>query len=383
MIQRTLACALAASLLPAASALADRHALLTREGRWIVGDGIEWGDPLRVGTRGPAPREVPMGEVAAAIDAAATLPRSGPVLLLHDGQSLPGRLEAALGDSIRWRHAWLGAVEIPIERIRRIDLAPPRGDRPAEASQGDRLDLANGDAIEGLLLSIGDACEVEPIGGGLPQRVPLEVIRSISLLPAAAEPGRVRAWFRDGTVLDGDRLASGSSGLLLPGPAALAAATPLPTELLAAVAWEPRRLRPLATLAAEIAPGEAASLRGWLPPPQVASPPAALDAPPIEISGPIRLRWRLDPGSIVVADASLPTAMHRFGDFELVARDGDRELFRVRFSKAMPSRRLRMAVESGELELEMTLGRHGPVGDRLRLERAVVLQPLAGSPRSR
>jgi hypothetical protein len=378
MIHRAIA--LASSLLLADAATADRHALLTREGRWIVGEWIEWGDPLRLGIEGREAREVPMGELAAAVDAAATLPRSGAFLRLHDGQSLPGRLEQASGASIRWRHPWLGEVEIPIERIRRIDLSPSSVGPEREAARGDRLDLANGDSIEGLVLSIGTRCEVEPLDGGPPQQVPLEVIRSISFLPAAAPPGRVRAWFRDGTVLDGESIAADGPRLRMQG-AALPTAAPLPTEQIAAVAWEPQRLQPLAAVAVQVEAGEAASPRAWLPPPEIDPSPAPLDAPPIEISGPIRLRWRLDPGSVVVADAVLPASMHRFGDFELVARDGNRELFRVPFSKAMPSRRLRMEVASGRLEIELTLGRNGPVGDRLRLERAVVLRPADASRR--
>lgn len=368
---RALAARVAAALLAvAAPAAADRYAIVTADGRTAAGDSIEWGDPIRLG--GGVGKPIARGDLAALLDRFGAMRPTGPVLRLHDGQSFPGRLEAAAGELVRWRHAWLGVVEVPIDRIRSVSFIGT-SEAPPPARRGDRIELANGDAVEGLVLSLGGECEMEPLDGGPPRSIPIGLLRSISFLERREPSGEVRVWCGDGTVVDGAAWGVSEAGLRLDGT--LRGEATVPLEWVVAAAWPPRRLHPLAEAPVEVLPGEGTELRGWLPPPQVASGEHPLAAAPIEISGPVRVRWRLEPGSIVVADAILPVPMRRFGDFELIARDGGRELFRVPFGGSIHARRLRMEAASGELELEMTLGRHGPVGDLLRLERAVVIRP--------
>lgn len=362
--------------------------VLTRSGRWIAGrDAVptQAGELLLQETAdaaGPR-RRLAIGEVAALVRAVPTDRSSRSDLArlaLHDGQRLLGTLRFDGAGEPQWfgRLGRGGGEPIDLDLVRWIEVVPgamtPARIEAAKTASADRVELANGDLVDGLLRSLGRVCELEPIAGGDPISIPLERIRAISLLPRGVPPGRVRVWNVHEEVLDGAAVwrPAGASIEIDRGTAGRAQQ---PVSEIVAIAWRPESLRPLAELPVRTRSGEAEALRGWLPPPRVVDGFAALDAPPIEISGPVRVRWSLEPGSIVVADAVLPAEARRFGDFELIARDGGRELFRVPFDRTTPRRPLRIEVASGELELEMTLGRNGPIGDLLRLERALVLRP--------
>jgi hypothetical protein len=381
----------------AATAAATGVEVLTRSGRWVAGIDAT---PTQAGelliaesVEAAVPRRrLSIDEVAALVRTAPTerMVRSDLArIALHDGQRWLGTLRfpnsgdsGDAGDS--GEPVWLGRLgrgggePIDLDLVRWVEIVPgamtPQRIAESEAAAADRVELANGDLAEGLLRALGRVCELEPLAGGAAISIPIERIRSISLLPRTVRPGAVRIWNAGEEVLDGDAVWR-PAGAHLEIDRGAAGRLQHPASEIVAIAWRPESIRPLAQVPARTLAGEAAALRGWLPPPRVVEGFAPLDASPIEISGPVRVRWSLEPGSIVVADAVLPAEARRFGDFELIARDGGRELFRVPFDRTTPRRPLRIEVASGELEFEMTLGRHGPIGDLLRLERALVLRP--------
>lgn len=333
-------------------------------------------------------RVVPVEEVAAILfSPAGGAPSDAPGMLeMQDGERLPGRLERA-EEGVAWVHPWLGAMPVDLDRVRRLEIErPPRprqgaagGDAaPADA---DLVLLANGDAVAGLVAEVSIDVLVEPLDGGEPRRVPLERVRSIELARRPAAPGAIRLWTADGTVLDAESLRASGRDLLALRREGTAAASTRETTLflreIDAVAWRPASILPLATRPVEVsalAAEDSRPPRSWLPGPRIGVD-GALDAPPIELSGPARFAFAVPAGAVLSAVALLPEPMRRFGDLELVAFDGGREVLRRRFSGSDPGAELIVPCASGVLVLELREGRHGPVQDVLRLLGAVVVLP--------
>lgn len=328
-------------------------------------------------------RTLPVEEVAAILfSPAGAAPSDAPGMMeMQDGERMPGRLERA-GDGVAWVHPWLGATPVDLDLVRRIEIdrsgPRPRSAAPADA---DLVLLANGDAVTGLVAEVAVDVVVEPLDGGGTRRVPLERVRSIELASRPSPPGAIRLWTSDGTVLDAESLrASGRDLLALRREGAGDAGTRETTLFLRevdAVAWRPASILPLASRPVEVSAVDAEESgppRSWIPGPRIGEG-GALEAPPIELSGPARFAFAVPEGSVLSAVALLPEPMRRFGDLELVALDGGREVSRRRFSAADPSAELVVPCASGVLVLELRAGRHGPVQDVLRLSGAVIVLP--------
>lgn len=81
------------------------------------------------------------------------------VLELVDGQSLPGTQRVDAGKLV-WDHRWLGAMPIEIDRTARLRFT---GIRPIDRSDSlDRVLLINGDRLEGFIESIGEDVVLGP-----------------------------------------------------------------------------------------------------------------------------------------------------------------------------------------------------------------------------
>jgi hypothetical protein len=94
----------------------------------------------------------------------------------------------------------------------------------------------------------------------------------------------------------------------------------------------------------------------------------------LEYQGPMVVRYALPAGATrFAAEAVLPPSSRIWGDYELVIRDDDEVVHRSRLNARHPSHQINVELRGSELTIELTQGAHGPIHDRLHLERALLL----------
>lgn len=380
---------------------AEQADIVMADGRRIRADRVlPVGDRLLVEWRRPdrdRDESAPFPEIVAILwESRGPIGEPSAEMTLQSGERFPGRLDRGAGE-LRWMHPWLGPIAIDLERVRSIEVEPgSRPDRSAREAESDRVRLANGDLIEGLVTELDRECAIESLADGSTRRVPLEVVARIDFLESAQPPGTIRLEARDGTVVDVDRFRTNPASLretarrvgletiaiVLEGDASAEGRSSreieLPLRDFSAILLDPARIVPLASIEAELEAIEGGDrpIRSWIPPAESSNEAAPLADRHVEFSGPARIRYRVAKGSVLSAMAVLPDTMRRFGDFELVMLDGNREVLRHRFSREAPRLAIAARIDSGELVLELREGRHGPVQDRLRLESPLLIAPV-------
>ena len=343
------------------------------------------------GTPVPDRRDHPLPGVRAVLERNPNhqpLPMPG-LLVTADGQRLPGEPRISAG-RLLWRNRWTGEVSIPLEDLAGVRLAP-EGELP-EAADGDVVELVNGDRIVGLVGSIGVNVTIEDPSAtstaNAPEResigIPLERIRSIRLLPAPIEPKGPRAWFVDGTVAAGRIVADEQSGGMRFIPALP------PSSRFEETGREPIRVRPedlrayvpdmAAVLPLSSIPALQAMATGTWPsysPPEfaISRTPGPADAADVILHGPGSVRWTLPKGSwILVAEAMPHAPDSAWTSFDLVVREGPREVYRRTILAESGSTEIRIPIDGPDLSIEVTEGDHGPIADAIRLRRALLLR---------
>lgn len=377
-----------------AEASGDRAQIVFADGRRIDAARVHPSGERRIvewrRAGGDRDESAPFGEVVAVLWVdRAPIGKAASSIAMQNGERFPGRPDRAEG-VLRWMHPWLGAIALDLESTRSIefDMAARSATRDPSA-EADRVRLANGDRIEGLVAAIDREVEIESLADGSVRRVPLEVVSRIDLLDSPQPPGSLRLEARDGTVVDVASFRTSPSSLretvrrgeratveLVRGsadPDASPAAIALPLRDFSALLLAPSRITMLASRSPEIEAIDGSD-RFWVPIPRggQAAPIAMQD---VEFSGPIRVRYEIAKGTVLSALATLPDTMRRFGDFELRVLDGSREVLRHRFSREDPSVAIAAAIASGELVFELREGLHGPVQDRLLLESPMLIAP--------
>jgi hypothetical protein len=312
-------------------------------------------------------------------DSAASWNRSRGLVMLADGQRLPG--EALLGaaqetDALAWNHPWLGRVDVPLKLIESVlfepdAVAPPVG-------EDDAVLLGNGDIQQGIVTAIGDPVKIE-IGEGSDRRIidiPIARIVAIHMIaPRQAGAGK-RVWFNEGTVLDVQSIVVEHDGLVRMSGGALANGTQPPRvsmDEIAAILFDRQRLLPLASQTPARVDGP--PTRYTLPRPTAREPDAPLGLSMMEFSGPITVRYALPAGcERFLAEAELPRQARAWGDCELIVRSDDEEVFRAKLSAATPSASINVPLKGRELTIEIAAGAHGPIQDLVRLHRSLLLK---------
>lgn len=348
-------------------------------------------------------RSEPITEFLALLPAgsmAAPTPSMGS-LTLADGRRFIGTLAdpgPASPDAIGWSHPSLGAIVVPLERIRSLRFIPgaPALASPAHAGD-DRITLVNGDILTGFVESI-DAADPGAISldlAGTRRDIRLDRIASIDFPALRTSAHGATLWLHDGSIVgarefilsrtgemqilldDPGRSAPADASLALP-PGASPTAILIPAADLAAIAFNEGELIALASLTpASQAPVEP---RRWTDPASCGAE-GLLGACDLTIPGPMRIRWSLPDGAIrACARATLPPAMWMWGDCELIVSEhnaaGERELFRERLWSGRPSARFNIPLSrtpGRELEVRIEPGNFGPIQDRIILERAFLL----------
>jgi hypothetical protein len=299
---------------------------------------------------------------------------------LTDGQILPGNI-IANDETLQWRHKRLGEFDLDLERVSAFRLVP--GAKIPEANSNDVIILSNGDRLEGLVMELADPLPIEQVDdeGKLSViEVPMERVASAALVNPSVPPQGVHVWLSDGTIFSTDDLRVGDDGyvqFIRPGLVETREIE-MAVEYLRGILFDPARVIPFASLEAKVDAGSAEELRAWSPPPVVSEGRWPLNASRIRLEGPLRARWTLPrSGCTFATTAELPQDAMQ-GVFDLVVRDGGKEVLRVRMDQDHPIERIVHRMDSRELEIELEMADSGPVHVDLYLHEAILLLPSPG-----
>jgi hypothetical protein len=240
---------------------------------------------------------------------------------------------------------------------------------PPHAADEDVVVLANGDQLHGLVATIGENVELERTDG-MTVTVPLERVRSVALVNPPKPREGTHVWLIPGdeVSIESFRFDAGT-GLRVGDHESLR------PRSITAIAFDVGSLTPLAEMEPVISPIQG-SPRYRVPRPRVSTGAWPLDAPWIELSGPLRVEWPLaKKGQGFVARAILPSHARRLGDVELVILDGERELYSVTLDRRSPSAEIAVRLPGDSLVIELREAGGGPLQDTVRLERALLLDP--------
>ncbi len=317
-------------------------------------------------------------------------------MLRADGQRLPGELrpraEGAKGESVGWRHRWLGEMPSDIEALHAILLLPDAA-VPATGA-GDVIVLANGDRLEGVITEIGPvvhidrggAPETKPSGGDAKSteagtEVPIARIAAIGFITPDVAPSGNRLWCADGTIIAATPTMDSETGLLLisraiPAPSSSQATPTIRSDEILGFAPDPTRVKPLAGIEPREIRTSGETPRGYVERPEVAAGNWPMGLAPITIRGPALVRFPLPArGCAIVAELRVADGDQRWTDFEIVVRDGNREILRQHMDARSNSIALRETLASDELSVELTEGEQGPIRDAIEIRRALVVLP--------
>lgn len=331
------------------------------------------------------------------------------MLLLSDGSRLVGRLGPVAGDEkITWEHPRLARSVFRLDDVRRIRLVPLASDpRSAGASTaGDRVVTTNGDVVTGFVDSIGEVVKIESEGKKID--LALNRVATIDLSNPSKSPAGLRLWLEDGSVVGVKEFgAARTPGEFVVRLNSIAGAEPAPLVALTVgelVAFTPdaASVLPLASLPIESQRGvgerryvDPVVLRwrgealgaAWRESSTPGEPAPPLDAPDIELPGPMSVEWTLPPGAVRLAGwAEVPSGSRLWAEFTLViegvggmegasearhaplaseSMNGNRPIveFNIEIPRPAPQR-LRISIDPGS---------RGPIQDRVAIRRALLL----------
>ena len=356
----------------------------------------------------------------ATVSLEAPSPISYGMLETQNGQLLPGTLRAGI-DAMTWEHRWIGAIPLAIDNAATIRF---RASRTLERrADGDAILFANGDIATGFVEKIGSDVLFEPLdaaaalgeddgaaGAAKPadlkptdkppaeqpktRRIPIERIAAIAFARADATPALdgARMWTIDGSVVGGRDLrydASAGWSFALADPLLLKVRATRTTDNLAADplagVLDPSRMVPLAKLGApKLSVPEGLFHYGSSTASRVGTPARALlGLAEVELAGPIVARFE-------IPDALRPAGDELVFSTDLVlaepAPTDARVEVQIAFGKTRSERvlldaehrRVSIAVRASaadakSIELTVTDGGNGIIGDRVQLERACII----------
>ena len=297
------------------------------------------------------------------------------MLLLVDGQRLRGRWVGASedGQSVRWRHDLLGEVEMPIEQIVAFDLHQTLMDDGRRVR--DRIQLANGDVVEGLLESVTDvAMIIRPAGARSSLTLPMERVGRVLLAnpvaPALALPVLV---LRDGSRLIGQDIGvlDRQANLIEPRLSLTSPDIPLAMVQRIDMAQAAVRLVELTDLPMTVIEGG-----------DVLGLPMApiQQAGQLQFHAPVHMQWTLPDGAVrvrLVVALDLPEqgslSSRGWADVTLELQSDGRLLDESHLYDAQPEATFVADVRGLNVSLNVGVGANGPILDRLRFAQALVL----------
>ncbi|HEX7010947.1 MAG TPA: hypothetical protein VF184_13275 [Phycisphaeraceae bacterium] len=330
----------------------------------------------------PVEKLVQVRELGGAAQAEPPSP-AGPMLELTDDQRLTGRWVgvSGAGDGVIWEHPLLGSMVVPLERIRYVALTdqPPAelNQRPAEAAaiEEDRLVLANGDELRGLVLTLAPHGLSILTTAEHPITVPLAQVRWMELANEPAQPvaGAHQVLLRDGSRLLAREVQIAQDRLRFRSPLSdRAEQVAVDLDQVAGIDFTGagRRLIDLLTCPRQISGGEVFG---------VPMPPRARDDA-LLLHAPVQVRFTLPPGAQrLTASASLTdqgpdTLASEWADVELLIDAGAGQAQQHRLNRDQSQVQINLPLSGPAITVELKVGANGPVMDRVRLEAAVLVQ---------
>ena len=295
-------------------------------------------------------------------------------LFLSDGQRIPGKLELR-GGVPSWVSPWCAPRALDGDGVRGFALGTAA--LPA-ASDGDVLLLRNGDRVDGIVSGITASGIAVEVGSGADRSISTLAWDTVSAVGLVAPPmprAGARVWLADGTVIDGDsvswmtpqymRIVGGSGTTQRP--------ISIPRRMVLAVQSSPTSATPLAQLAPVASGVTAPAARYSQPSPTVVAGTWGLDAPPIEIEGPVLLSYPAQSvPSRLVAVASRPSTAREASDVDLVVRSGGKELLREHMDAARSRMEIRVDIPAAPFSIELVPSSSSAAGAFVVLERAVL-----------
>ena len=307
------------------------------------------------------------------------------MVFLTDGRRLPGTavaLPASDDDSdadfLPWVHPWLNDVRVPLDEIEYVFFRIADAPGLIELDEADRVVLLNGDVVDGFLVGLNGAVEIEVNDGETRIiSIPFDRVAGIRLVNERVSPSGPRAWFERGTVIDVTMFALRESGKVaikssLKSNQREMRSMPEVDELIGFVP-DVARMLPLIDL--DPVGQSPIGHRLFVPEPVDRMPMAVLNLGAIELRGPQTVTWRLPADTTrFVAEAVLPDSEREWGDFVLVVNDGDEEVLRERIFGDRPSVKLNLPLSTRDLAISIESGAKGPVQDVVELRQAHLIR---------
>ena len=267
-----------------------------------------------------------------------------------------------------WKNEMVGQIRASLDQI----IAYNRSSIvfPESSPNDDLVVLKNGDRIEGLIDRIEGDLFIEQVDGSM-NGIPLDRVGSFALINDPMPDSTARLWS-----VNGDKIAFDSfryeQGLGLIFGERRIHVSDLPDQVVG-FAYNVDRMTPLADLPVETS-GITGQLRYHNPAPVNDGGFWPFDAPPMQISGPIRLEWDLPGNDLgLIATAVLPPAFRKHGSVELVISDESGELLRRVLTREDPTCDIRIRIRGDRLIMELHENGDGPIQDSIRLDQAILL----------
>ncbi len=383
--RRATCCALAAAAwwsLPLSAAQAQSGSpflLIDRELRAEVVDlvGIEdgWVECLRSGLIDRRPvSDLLVLMKTDAVDAS-RFAADDRVLELADGQRWVGApAPESLPDHLDWKIDRVGVLSAPLERVLRARLLAeaPMPKLDANAAE-DRLVLANGDVLSGLLVAIDEQVEFEVAGASEVTRLPLAQVASLALVNPPERASGTMIWLADGSVLSITQCRWSPASFQFT-TAAESRQCSVEPEMLRGINFAAERVMPLAELRPAISHDSK-----WLSvveAPVVVDPGRAVGLSDVQMRGPVVVEYELPPGAgRLVTTAIVPRFAADWADLQLVVLVDGQVEFDEEMDGAGRSRREIDVPLNGASTLTIRIdeGRRGPIQDVILLQRPMLL----------
>ena len=319
-----------------------------------------------------------------------------PAFTMGDLAGLEGSSEIleAMGDDgqeeggVSWLSA-SSAMSFSLEEIQTITFArTPISQRLMMNTDvtSDTLLLANGDIAEGFVDAIGRTIELERDNGTM-LSLAHERVNAIVLANPPEDPDPVRVWFDDGAIIGGtDVFVVNARNIGVTDADGAQATAPQESvtqwrtlDAVRAIVFASDRLLPLSAMEAQRGPSDNAGRPIEIvghPDDTLLDDAPALDALDVVLPGPMRVVYALPRGSKRFAcTVRLERPESLWADCTLVLRVDGEERTRVPLNTQTPASPINIALPTGASSLDITLeeGSYGPVHDRLRLSRPVLL----------
>ncbi len=297
------------------------------------------------------------------------------VIELVDGQRWVGApAPDGSPDHLAWKIDRIGVLPAALDQVRRARFLPQAA-LPVlnEHEAEERIILANGDALSGLLVSVGAEVVFEVSGSAEPTRLPLRQVASLALANPAQRYAGMMLWLADGSVVK-VQTCRWTPGALEFTTSTGGLSARVEADMLRGMTFAAERLMPLAGLTPEVS-RESAHLR-VVEPPRLIDPRRAVGLADLELRGPIEARYDLPHGATrFTATAVVPRSAAQWADLQLTILVDDRVVFDGAMDGAGQSRREIALTLRGASTLTIRLaeGGRGPVQDVIVLQRPMLL----------